>query len=293
MLVSSTTTRLMPKISIVTPSFNQGQYLERTILSVLEQNYQDIEYIIIDGGSADNSVEIIKKYEKYLKYWVTEPDRGQSHAINKGFTKATGELFGWLNSDDYLVPGALATIADIYLTNPAAGAYVGAGEYVNGKGRVLLRKEPEEVSLESLYDWLDIFHFMQPSCFFTREAWLYAGGLDESIHYAMDLDLWFKIAKRFIFARTNKLLSRSLVHSSAKTKRHKYISEVDSAFVIMRFGGIQQARQALDNIANKLDYFEYKISPITGGALFNALLPTIKRIAGYNRYIDKNGGGRK
>jgi glycosyltransferase involved in cell wall biosynthesis len=91
----------LPKISIVTPSFNQGMFLEKTILSVLEQGYPNLEYIIIDGGSSDNSVEIIKKYEKHLAYWESEPDQGQSHAINKGFERATGEIFGWLNSDDW------------------------------------------------------------------------------------------------------------------------------------------------------------------------------------------------
>ena len=89
-----------PKISIVTPSFNQGQFLEETILSVLEQEYPNLEYIIIDGGSSDNSLNIIKQYEKKLSYWVSEPDNGQTHAINKGFSHATGEIFMWLNSDD-------------------------------------------------------------------------------------------------------------------------------------------------------------------------------------------------
>src|SRR5438105_6022991 len=100
-----------PKISIVTPSYNQGQFIEETIRSVLLQGYPDLEYIIIDGGSQDESVEIIKKYEPWLTYWVSEQDRGQSHAINKGFDRSTGLILGWLNSDDVLLPNALATVA--------------------------------------------------------------------------------------------------------------------------------------------------------------------------------------
>lgn len=111
----------LPKISIVTPSFNQGRYLEKTILSVLEQGYPNLEYIIIDGRSSDNSVEIIKKYEKYLKYWVSEEDHGQSHAINKGFAHATGDLLAWLNSDDYYAPGALKMVAEVYGANQPIG----------------------------------------------------------------------------------------------------------------------------------------------------------------------------
>jgi glycosyltransferase involved in cell wall biosynthesis len=111
----------LPKISIVTPSFNQGRFIEKTILSVIEQDYPNLEYIIIDGGSTDESVEIIKKYEKHLAYWVSEPDRGQSHAINKGFERATGEIFGWLNSDDWYHPGALKALAEAFAANPEAG----------------------------------------------------------------------------------------------------------------------------------------------------------------------------
>src|SRR5512134_129792 len=137
-----------PKISIVTPSFNQGKYLERTIRSVIEQDYPNLEYIIIDGGSTDESVEIIRKYEKHLAYWVSEPDRGQSHAINKGFDRATGEIFGWLNSDDWYVPGALKAVAEAFAANPEAGAVVGAGEMVDEEGKLVLRCEPFEVTIE-------------------------------------------------------------------------------------------------------------------------------------------------
>ena len=282
----------LPKISIVTPSFNQGKYIERTIQSVISQKYENLEYIIIDGGSSDDSVKIIQLYESSLAYWVSERDSGQSNAINKGFSHATGTLFGWLNSDDCLTDGALHNIAEMFQQNPQAGAFVGAGEYVDTKERILLRKEPSEVTFESLYNWLEVFHFMQPSCFFSREAWNCAGGLDESLHYAMDLDLWFKIAERFTFERSDKLFSRSLIHASAKTKRNKYLSEVTAAFVIMKHGGNQQARLALDNIAIKMDYFEYCITFITESRVFNALLPKMKRIIRYDKLFSKNSDSK-
>ena len=107
----------LPKISIITPSFNQGKYIEQTIQSVLQQDYPDLEYIIIDGGSTDETVDVIKKYKKHLACWVSEPDNGQAHAINKGLKIATGGIFNWLNSDDYLEPGALKAVAHAFLKN--------------------------------------------------------------------------------------------------------------------------------------------------------------------------------
>lgn len=274
-----------PRISIVTPSFNQGRFLEKTMLSVLNQGYPNLEYIVIDGGSSDNSIDIIRKYERYLAYWVSEPDGGQSSAINKGFSRATGDIYSWLNSDDYLCPGALATIARMYGSHSGVGAYVGAGDYVDVKGRVLLSKMPVEVSLESLYDWLEIFHFMQPSCFFTREAWISSGGLDETVHVAMDVDLWLKIARHFSFARTDTTLSCSLVHHAAKTASHRYFSEIDTAFVIMRHGGERQARDAMEKIAAKLECYENWLGIFTKNCLFDFILPFLKRILRYDRQI--------
>src|SRR3990172_6693239 len=113
-----------PKISIVTPSFNQDQYLEETILSVINQNYPDLEYIIIDGGSTDNSIDIIKKYEKHLTFWVSEKDKGQCDAINKGLKKCTGDIFNWLNSDDHYFPGTLQKVAESF-SQPGKYAEIG------------------------------------------------------------------------------------------------------------------------------------------------------------------------
>ncbi len=234
----------LPKISIVTPSLNQGKYLEKTILSVLDQGYPNLEYLIIDGGSIDNSVEIIKKYAKHLNYWVTEPDRGQSHAINKGFERATGDIMGWLNSDDYYTPNALKTVVETFLSNPQAGAMVGAGQMVNGAGNVLLQ-ESFDVTVASLYNFINKF-FMQPSCFFTKEAWQSCGPLTEEIHLSMDLDLWLRITKKYSFAKTDAMLSTSLIHPEAKTTAFAAASIVDAAIVIMRHGGEKAAREKLE-----------------------------------------------
>lgn len=240
-----------PKISIVTPSYNQGKYLEKTILSVLEQNYPNLEYIIIDGGSTDESVEIIKKYADRLTYWVSEPDRGQSHAINKGFERATGEIFGWLNSDDWYHPGALQAVADAFAANPEVGAVVGAGDMYSEEYNCSQTFDPFPVTLRSLYDAVDRF-FMQPSCFFSSTAWEESGHLDEDLHLAMDLDLWLKIASKHSFAVVERNLSVSLVHKSAKTTALAAQSLVDACLVIMRHGGVREGRSRLVQFLQEL-----------------------------------------
>lgn len=263
----------LPKISIVTPSYNQSQFLEKTIRSVLDQGYPEIEYIIIDGGSTDESVKIIKKYEKHLKYWVSESDRGQSHAINKGFEQASGDLLGWVNSDDYYIQGTFHRAAELFVTHPKAGAIIGAGQYVNGSGEVISYKKPAEVSLGSLYNWFDDVPFMQPSCFFSREAWKRCGPLDENIHIAMDLDLWFKVAKQFPFVTTPELFSASLLHSEAKTSAFHYLTLVDSAIVFLRHGGEREARKCLEKIAHKLSYYETNWNLVMHHPVIRFLLP--------------------
>jgi len=243
-----------PKISIVTPSYNQGQYLEKTFQSVLGQSYPNLEYIIIDGGSTDNSVEIIKKYEKHLAYWVSEKDRGQSHAINKGFAHATGDLFCWLNSDDCYTPGALKTVAEVYRDNPETGAIVGAGDMVDESGNVLHHIEPFDVTVNSLYRWVDRF-FWQPSCFFSRQAWERCGPLDEDLHFAMDLDLWLKIAKAYTFTKTDAMLSTSLMHQGAKTRAFEALTRLDASIVILKHGGEKEARQYLLDYMTEQDRY--------------------------------------
>lgn len=253
----------LPKISIVTPSYNQGKYLEKTILSVLEQGYPNLEYIIIDGGSTDESVDIIKKYSDRLTYWVSEPDRGQSHAINKGFERATGEIFGWLNSDDWYNPGALQAVAEAFAANPDAGAVVGAGDmYYQESGETLL-VEPFAVDMASLFQFVDRY-FCQPSCFFTARAWKQCGPLDESLHLAMDLDLWLRLAKEFRFATVADNLSVSLVHADAKTNAQAAKSIVDACLVIGRHGGYVACRAKLVKLVEELFAVRQECSNVHG-----------------------------
>jgi glycosyltransferase involved in cell wall biosynthesis len=226
--------------------------LEKTIQSVISQGYPNLEYIIIDGGSSDNSLEIIKKYQKYLSFWVSEPDRGQAHAINKGLAHATGELLGWLNSDDYFLPGALQHLVDAYLQDNTIGAVYGQGHIVNEDNEIIYTPKLQQVTLESLYEWSYGNDFMQPSCLFTRAAWEECGPLDESIHIAMDVDLWLNIVKKYRFRRIQNVLSHSLSHENAKTSAFRNLMNVDLALVVYRHGGHQAARRMLEEQAERL-----------------------------------------
>lgn len=240
------------KISIVTPSYNQGSYIEDTIVSVLDQGYPNLEYIVIDGGSTDSSIDVIKKYQKHFSYWVSEKDTGQSNAINKGFSRATGEIYGWLNSDDRLESGALDLVAKEFHEHPEAGVFVGHGRKADVSNNTVYYKEPGDLSFEGFCQWMDGGNFMQPSCFFRKEAWEQAGPLDESIHIALDVDLWLKMARNHKFQAIDHLLSTALVHEDAKTTAFVNRMKVDCALVIARAGGDKYVRKIMEEMADKL-----------------------------------------
>jgi len=241
-----------PKITIVTPSYNQGAFLEKTIQSVLDQNYPNLEYFVVDGGSDDNSVDVIKKYEKHLDYWVSEPDKGQSHAINKGLSRASGTLLGWLNSDDYFLDDALEHLATAYLEDETVGVVYGQGHIVDESARITYTPKLTQVTLESLYAWCYGNDFMQPSCLFTKKAWEACGPLDEKVHIALDVDLWLKIAKNYRFKKINAVLSHSLTHEGAKTTAFRGLMTVDLAMVINKHGGEAGARRILEGQAKAM-----------------------------------------
>lgn len=180
-----------PKISIVTPSFNQGKYIEQTILSVLEQNYPNLEYIIIDGGSTDETVDIIKKYADGIAYWVSEKDEGQTDAINKGFAKCTGELFNWINSDDYYEPGTFELLAQLYTDNPQVNVFCGKEWGFNDLDPKEKIFHQGSVIGKDVFETIRTGIIDQPCTFWKKNSIDKLFPLDKSLRYVMDRQLWW------------------------------------------------------------------------------------------------------
>lgn len=207
-----------PKISIVTASYNQGQYLEDTILSVLGQGYPNLEYLIYDGASTDNSVEIIKKYEKKIDYWVSEKDKGQADAINKGFAKATGEILMWLNSDDIIMPNVLRFIAEQYIEK-GDGIYFGNCIHFKENSNGSLHSSGSNVGTSYNTIPLELADtIIQPSSFWSKKVWLQNGILADDFHFGFDWE-WFLRAKsnNISFYPINKTISLYRIHDAHKT----------------------------------------------------------------------------
>jgi glycosyltransferase involved in cell wall biosynthesis len=204
-----------PRISVVTPSYNQGAYLEETILSVLGQRYPNLEYIVVDGGSTDDSVEIVRRYESSLAGWVSEPDDGQSAAINKGFRVATGDVLAWLNSDDMYLMGALAHVASTIDVGRPVVLFGNALRFSNETGSA---RGSDVEAAHATQDLSLTDYIVQPSAFWTREAWARTGELDESLTFAFDWE-WFVRAQHagVTFRPTARYLSLYRLHAEHKT----------------------------------------------------------------------------
>lgn len=208
----------LPKISVVTPSLNQGRFLEECITSVIKQDYPDFEYIIIDGGSKDNSLDIIAEYKHDLAYSVSEPDNGQSSAISKGFKKAKGELVAWLNSDDYYLPGAFRKVAEAYGRNPEASFYFGNGLRVDSKGLKKSRFfESETVNFDRDALLYCLNYILQPATFINASYLKKIDFLDEDLHFGMDTDLWLRLSKEKMPAFVPETLAASREYGDTKT----------------------------------------------------------------------------
>ncbi len=212
-----------PKITIITPSYNQAPFLEETILSIIGQNYPNLEYIIIDGGSSDNSVEIIKKYEKHLYFWLSEKDSGQSDAINKGLHKATGDIITWINSDDLLTPDTLSSVANLFSNcGPEIGLIHGGTElFGNEKSRIDWGYS--DLNMERFISGMP---FPQPSAFIRKKYWDIVGDLNVEYHYGMDYDLFSKLSLVCEFKSSHLLFSKYRIHSASKShSQNKFFIE--------------------------------------------------------------------
>lgn len=181
-----------PQVSIITPSYNQAAFLEETLRSVIAQDYPSVEYLVVDGGSTDGSVEIIRTHEKDITWWVSEKDKGQAEAINKGFNRARGEIVGWLNSDDTYLENTLQEVVDVFKSNPSIFLVFGDVRAINETGEVINHIRYGDWNLGDLMEFNIIG---QPAVFFRREALLKAGFLDPAYHLLLDHHLWLRIAQ--------------------------------------------------------------------------------------------------
>ena len=204
----------LPKISIIIPSYNQGQYLEETLCSVLGQQYPKVEILVIDGGSSDNSLEIIKKYESSLTYWHSRQDAGQTDAINQGMRLSSGDIMCWLNSDDVYLPCALDKVIACFgdVSQPKL-VYGGCLRFREGTNYTYGRlPEPFHAERLTYYNYID-----QSSAFWTRALWEQIGELDETYHYVMDWDWWIRASKHCQFSTVNRHLSIFRLHKTHKS----------------------------------------------------------------------------
>jgi glycosyltransferase involved in cell wall biosynthesis len=220
----------LPRITIVMPSFNQSRFIEESIQSILDQYYPNLEFMILDGGSTDGSTEIIKSYTNHLSYWHSRRDSGQADALIQGFSRATGELIGWLNSDDILLPGALKQIAKTYQSHSEGGIFTGNILLIDEHGRIIRCKR-----LPSSAAWFVLngsFSITQPGSFFTRKDYEAVGGLHSGLHYVMDADLFMRMihnhtpyvkVEAWVAGFRYQPLSKTVLHSPEFELEHEYV----------------------------------------------------------------------
>jgi glycosyltransferase involved in cell wall biosynthesis len=203
-----------PCVSIITPSYNQAQFVEETILSVLNQDYPDIEYIIVDGGSTDGTLDILRRYQDRIT-WLSEPDRGQADGINKGFRMAQGEVLAYLNSDDLYLPGAVRTVVEYFAAYPQIGLAYGDCRVIGPDGKPLGLISAPEPNVKRLIHLAEFIP--QPAAFWRRSVIERVGLLDEDLQYALDYDFFIRAARAFPIARISQPLAAFRLHGVSKT----------------------------------------------------------------------------
>ena len=220
-------------ITVVTPSYNQGQFLEATMLSVLRQDYPSLEYIVMDGGSTDASRDIIDHYSRHLSYWNSGPDGGQAAALAEGFARASGEILCWVNSDDILLPGALRHVATLFASKPGADFIYGNRLLIDASGAVIGRHVWPYVVTR--WHWAEGQPMAQEACFWRRRLYEEAGGIDRNKAYIMDYDLFFRMWKSGRFRKSSRFLGAARMHEDTKTSKLEHVWRRELAEAVERY----------------------------------------------------------
>ena len=251
----------LPRVTIVTPSYNQADFLEETLRSVLLQGYPNLEYIVIDGGSKDGSVEVIRKYERHLAYWVSEKDKGASHAIAKGFQRATGSILAYLNSDDPYLPGAIQSAVELFERSPECDVVFGDTYWTDSRGAVICERRQTPFSATGyLYGGADL---QQPSTFWRRGLYQKVGGMNPEYQTAFDTDLFVRfVVAKAKFRHVKRFFSCFRIHADAKSstlidQRAEELARIRSTYLPHRFGSLRAS--ALRNLARLRRGFWYVV----------------------------------
>lgn len=271
------------KLSIVTPSYNQGIFIERTILSVLNQNYSNLEYLVFDGGSTDETVSVLKKYEDKLT-WISEKDNGQAHAVNKGITASHGDIIGWLNSDDVYYPGTFSKVMEYFEKNPHVNMVYGYADHIDEYDKYIEDYPTESWNFSRLKDTCFI---CQPSVFFRKDIFKQFGLLNEELNYSMDYEYWLRLGKQgVVFSLLETKLAGSRFYQNTKTlgarkKVHHEINDMmkDTFGVVPTRWLVNYAHVQLEDKKTNKD----------NQLLFRLKLIVLSLISGYrwNKKIDK------
>ena len=232
-------------ISVITPSYNQGKFIEQTIQSVLDQSISTLQYIVIDGGSTDETISILKKYGSKIE-WVCEKDSGQANALNKGFQKAVGDIIGWLNSDDIYFADTLTTILDFFEQHPEIDVLYGDAFHINAHNDFINQYPTQPWSLKK---FMNRCFISQPAVFFRRHLFKQSGFLDESLHYCMDYEFWLRLAVQGArFYHLEKTLAATRLHSDAKTVGQSVRAHAEQIRMIRRYRKVVSIRMILSYI---------------------------------------------
>jgi glycosyltransferase involved in cell wall biosynthesis len=238
-----------PAFSIITPSFNQAPFIRDTILSVLSQEGVTVEYLVFDGSSTDGTVDILREYSDRLQ-WISEPDRGQAHAVNKGLRSATCEYIGWLNSDDLYTPGALRAVSDFFSAHSDVDIVYGLADHVDSRGELLEPYPVEDWNYERL---LEVCFICQPAAFFRKRAFERYGFLDENLQYCMDYEFWLRCGQVRPLAYLPRKLALSRLHADTKTLGQRVEVHREILWMMKRKFGAIPPRWIYNYVHVKLD----------------------------------------
>lgn len=257
----------LPRVTIVTPSFNQARFLEQTLCSVLDQGYPNLEYFVVDGGSTDGSLEIINRYADRLSWWVSEKDRGQAEAINKGLSRATGEFTAWLNSDDVYLPGAIQAAVEAFQRNPQAGMVYGDALAIDATGKITNRVQLGDWTLENLMQFNILW---QPAVFMRRILLEKAGLLDLEYHFLLDHQLWLRLAQQGLLVHLPKTLAAARFHKTAKnvSRASEFGREAMKVVAWMRLQ--PELRDRMDRLGRRIEAAAFRFN---GRYLLDAGMP--------------------